>query len=99
VAKHDAAANTKKAHNNFFIFSLPQTSNPYSHASHEFLKRLRRLAEANCCERVYDEWVEKHKGNACGNLPYFQQSFGCNASASGNAPAGLHDGKMRCQLL
>jgi len=35
-------------------------------------KRLRRLAEANCCERVYAEKGEKHKSDACGNLSYFE---------------------------
>jgi hypothetical protein len=38
----------------------------------EFLKRLRRLAKANCCDRVYAEKGEKHKSDACGNLPYFE---------------------------
>jgi hypothetical protein len=54
----------------------------------EFLKRLRRLAKANCCDRVYAEKAEKHKSNACGNPPYFEQSFGCNASTGRNAPSG-----------
>lgn len=98
-------APTRKKHTTVFSFSLPQTSQPLFARAMEFLKRLRRLAKANCCDRVYAEKVEKHKSYACyacGNLPYFEQSFGCDASARANALAGcctiVRKGRVKLEM-
>jgi hypothetical protein len=68
----------------------------------EFLKRLRRLAKANCCDRVYAEKVQKYKSGVCGNLPYLEQSFGCNASTGEplekERPAVEHRPSVKLQL-
>src|SRR6267378_2511061 len=90
-ANRSASVKTKNAHNSFLIFSPPDITTPIR-TSHRIPQKVEAARKNNCCERVYVETVQKHKSGACGNLPCFEPSFGCNPSVCRNAPRMLKDG-------